>query len=667
MNNKFESASRLLIFFILAAVISGSTLAYFSINNISNLKELTEKRILEEQKEFSVRLSDAVHNKVLEITIEFNNAGSMNGVLADALLKTAARYDCINLVFILNKKGSFIFPNFAVIQENLNEPRFLKRFNRTFEIGEKAEYKSNNLKAAQDYYLSSLKLAVGKEDSAKAINALGRISLKLNDYKNGITYYNLIISDFCSQLSPYGIPYTYYAVGQLIKISDTQFSDEIFSLIKYSLNKMKNGTVPLNYYTEELLIQIREWMKDKSFKKQELLYSVSMMIENLNLQLRFLRESGPKISALVENEDLDKYLIVGDGYKAVNSFSEQELGLILVNTKIENPLGFVIDGEQLFDSIVKTADQSGLKNEYLIEFPAGYNVNYPGQNLDYSMQLNPYFPGHMILIKVKDEKLITEFITRRSWIYGIASLLFLVAMSLGVVLILRDISREKQITRLRADFISNVTHELKTPLTSIYMYAESMLLNRVKSSSKKEYISIIIKESLRLKRMINNILEFSKMEEGKSEYRFVETNLAMVLEECINEMDYWLEAEKFDLQTELDENITAKIDSDRIKQAFGNLLNNAIKYSDAIKKICIRLFKEAGNIYIEVEDQGLGIADDQLSRIFDKFYRVEQNENISGTGLGLSVVKEIVEMHHGKILVKSQPGKGSKFSIILTQ
>ena len=274
----------------------------------------------------------------------------------------------------------------------------------------------------------------------------------------------------------------------------------------------------------------------------------------------------------------------------------------------------------------------------------------------------------MIQIALNDESLIKDFIKRRSWIYGIASALLLVAMFLGVALIIRDIAREKHLARLQSDFISNVTHELKTPLTSIYMFAESLKLDRVKSvKGRKEYLSIILKESERLKRMINNILDFSKMENGKPEYHFVNSNLASIMNAAIHEMDYWFENEKFDIVTDLDENIEAEIEPEKMKQAFGNLLSNAIKYSTNTKKIYIRLFKKTNQICIEVEDQGIGIPEDQLPRIFEKFYRIDLKESISGTGLGLTVVKEIVEAHNGKIFVTSKLEKGSKFSIILNQ
>jgi len=192
-------------------------------------------------------------------------------------------------------------------------------------------------------------------------------------------------------------------------------------------------------------------------------------------------------------------------------------------------------------------------------------------------------------------------------------------------------------------------------------------MGRVKSDSEKEYLSVVVNETDRLKRMINNILEFSKMEKGIPGYHFVNSNLASIIKSAMQEMNYWLEKENFEIVSELDRNITAEVDPEKMKQVIENLLSNAIKYSTDKKKIFVRLYKEAAQISLEVEDCGLGIPEDKISRIFEAFYRVEQKESISGTGLGLTVVKEIVEAHHGKISVASEIGKGSVFVIMLNQ
>lgn len=668
MTSRFKSASRLSIVFILAVVISGSILTYFSINNISNMKELTEKRILEEQRELSSRFSVALQNKIEEVTVGFKNEISPPGLVIDSLIKTATDYDFITLPFILKNNGSFIYPNFIGISESRSDLKLSKKFKSAFNKGEEAEFVKKNLKTAQNFYLSCLNYSNGSNDSTKALNALGRVSVQLNEYENSIGYYKLIIFNNFTITGVDGLPYVYYAIPQLLKINNPDNCELLLPLVEFCLEQMGTGLIPLMFNTEEFLVIINKWLKENNFNNQKKLSHVNKLKKKINEQLQFINDYSNELLEIVEKGSLESYLSAGNDFRVINSFSGNNQKLLLINTNFKNPIGFLIDSEKLFDNIAKTELQSGFEFDFKIEFPTRYNPNTTEYNLIYSSQLNPYFPGRLIQIKLNDENLIKDFINRNSWIYGISTVLLLVAMFLGVVLILRDITREKNLSRLRSDFISNVTHELKTPLTSIYMFAESLLLDRVKSTTeKKEYLSIIIKESERLKRMINNILEFSKLEKGKLEYHFVNSNLASILNTAIHDMDYWFEKEKFDVIIELDDSIFADVDPEKMKQVIINLLSNAIKFSTTIKNISVRLIKNMNHICIEVEDKGIGIPKDELLRIFEKFYRIDQKESISGTGLGLTVVKEIVEAHEGKISVTSEFGKGSKFLITLNQ
>ncbi len=668
MNHKSKPASRLSIIFILAVVISGSILTWFSINNISNLKELTENRILEEQRELASRISNAVQSKIETITVGYKNEINPLGLMRDSLIKTADSHSFVTMPFILKTEGPFLYPNYKWTIENPTKAKSSNRFNLAFRKGEEAEFAKNNLRSAKKQYLSCLSYSTGKYDSAKALNALGRISVKLNEYENAIGHYKLIVLNHFQETSGDGLPYVYFALPQLLKVSNPENHEKILPLVELCLEKMEMGSIPLNFSTEELLTQVIKWIQENTFKSSKKVEHINQLEKNINDQLQFVNEYRNEMSEILKEGSLGNHLNVGNDFKVVNYFSGNNQKLLLVNTNFENPVGFLIDANKLFDTLLTTALQAGFGFDYNIEFPTGYNPNTSGQNLIYSSQLNPYFPGQMIQIKLKDENLINDLIKRRSWIYGIATSLLLVAMILGVVLILRDIAREKHLASLRSDFISNVTHELKTPLTSIYMFAESLLLGRVKSANaKKEYLSIILKESLRLKRMVNNILEFSKMEKGKSEYHFINSNLAAVIRSAIQDMSYWFQKGGFEIVTDLDEKIEAEIDPEKMKQAIGNLLSNAYKYSTKTKKVFIRLINKTDHIGIEVEDKGLGIPEDQLTQIFEKFHRIDQKESISGTGLGLTVVKEIIESHKGKIFVTSKIGKGSKFTIILNR
>ncbi len=664
MNHKIMPASRLTIIFILAVILSGSVLTYFSINNISNLKKLTEKRILEEQRELSAKFSASVEKKISKVTDGLKNNIGQSGLMIDSLIKKAVENDFIIQPFLLNNNGQFLYPNFIGIPENSSALKLSIRFISAFSAGERAEFTEKNPRKAKDFYLSCLSYSTGSSDSVKALNALGRISLKLDAVEDAISAYSAIISDYFHATDGNGFPYVYYALPQLLKITKTDKPEKNLPAVENCLEKMETGLIPLNFSTEELLTLVSDWLNENNFNARANSDGIVSMINSIKQQVQFINVYGNELSELVKKGNLDNHFIAGNDFKVVNSGSGTSQKFFLINTNFKDPAGFLIDRDKLFDAVLKTHLQSGLEFDYQIELPGLYKSNTTSDDLVYTSQLNPWFPNQQIEIKPGSEDLVNDLIKRRSWIYGVASVLLLVAMCLGVVLILRDIAREKYLARLRSDFISNVTHELKTPLTSIRMYAESIIMGRVKSASiQKEYLSVVVNESDRLKRIINNILEFSKMEKGKPEYHFVNSNLASILKVALHDMNYWFEKEKFDVVTELDENIFADVDPEKMKQMIENLLSNAIKYSTDAKKIFIRLFRETDDICIVIEDRGIGIPAEKMSQIFEPFYRIEQKTSISGTGLGLTVVKEIIEAHGGTIDVESEVGKGSRFTV----
>ncbi|MBN1153926.1 HAMP domain-containing protein [candidate division KSB1 bacterium] len=237
--------------------------------------------------------------------------------------------------------------------------------------------------------------------------------------------------------------------------------------------------------------------------------------------------------------------------------------------------------------------------------------------------------------------------------------------SIGIVTVFRDVTREKEIDRMKTELVSMVAHELRSPLTSIAGFSELLLDPDLDKEQSNEYAEIILKESNRLSNLINKFLDISRIESGKSQVNKIPLDLGILVS---NILEYnKAQADKKKIKVELDVPTglpLVNVDKGMIEEVVLNLFSNAVKYSPEKRKIDISLKQEGDELIVAVKDQGYGISDEALPHIFNKFYRVTDNEevrDIEGSGLGLSLAKEIVELHYGSIWVESELGKGSTF------
>jgi signal transduction histidine kinase len=239
----------------------------------------------------------------------------------------------------------------------------------------------------------------------------------------------------------------------------------------------------------------------------------------------------------------------------------------------------------------------------------------------------------------------------------------------GLTLTIRIVTHEFELGKMKSDFVSTVSHEFKSPLTSIRQLAEMLQTGRVPSDERRQrYYNVLLEQSERLSLLIDNILDFAKMEEGKKEFEFEMVDMGPLLEELISTIQQQVRHEGFTLQAEIDKDLPSiQVDRSAITQAITNLIDNAIKYSGEAKKIYVRGFTEDQHLVIAVQDFGVGIKTGEIDKVFERFYRGgdELTRTVKGSGLGLTLVKQIVQTHHGSVLVESKPGSGSTFSIKL--
>src|SRR3989440_7614530 len=314
--------------------------------------------------------------------------------------------------------------------------------------------------------------------------------------------------------------------------------------------------------------------------------------------------------------------------------------------------------------MIYRADQMDVRDIKPIVATAGWGEGKP----EVTRKLDDVFRGLALGIKFQGtsvEEMGHTWIRNSFIILGFLSLMIIG----GLALTKHMVSKEMAVARLTSDVVSNVSHELRTPLALIRLYAETLELGRITTQDKKQqYYRIIRKESERLTALINNILDFSRIEAGRKEYEFRETDIAGLVRNTLDSYRYQIEQQGFALEEKIADDVPAvRVDREAIARALVNLVNNALKYSNDEKYLGVKLYRENGVVKLEVADRGIGIARRDQTKIFDKFYRAGDPlvHNTKGSGLGLSLVRHIADAHGGEIEVESAPGSGSRFTMSL--
>jgi two-component system phosphate regulon sensor histidine kinase PhoR len=243
----------------------------------------------------------------------------------------------------------------------------------------------------------------------------------------------------------------------------------------------------------------------------------------------------------------------------------------------------------------------------------------------------------------------------------------IIVMGLSVVFL--AVRAERRASQLKSDFIANVSHELKTPLSLIRMFGELIATGKHKGEgSAREYAGIITRESERLTHLIDNVLDFARLERGKASYSFAEGRLDEVVERALDVCRYRLDKEKMKLRTEIEDHLPpVRMDEDAMTLVLLNLVDNAVKYAGEGGEVAVRLARAPGGVALSVRDRGPGISADDQQRIFERFYRATNARvrNVRGSGIGLSLVKHIAEAHGGRVELASAPGKGATFTVFV--
>ncbi len=478
--------------------------------------------------------------------------------------------------------------------------------------------------------------------------------------------------------------------GLIQSIYNKQLDVILFSINQYALDVAQSWTGEIN----TLLITSQpsqvnaatQKFLDKRGAVQGVFYSdstghaISLVTRQAEEKTDIKVPSLQNQSATIEK--LLRYASSGYGYRKIepviigDSIAGQGLVLLFVTSSRfpEQKIGgFVIDARSFIMQVLRAKIEQAAGEEFLLGV-----FDRQSRNMVLStsrVEINELrekkdlwlFPGYSIGIRLRGtsvEDLVRARSEQNLLHLGVLDILLIGAL----LLVYRTLKKEMEFVRSKSDFVSNVSHELRTPLSLIRMFTETLSMNRVQTEEQKhEYYETILQEAERLTRLINNILNFSRMDAGKKQYHLEPTTLNEIVTDVMKTYASHLEHEGFITSVHLAKNLPGiHADREAIAEAIINILDNAIKYSAADKFIRVETGQIAESVYVEVEDHGIGIEKQHHKKIFETFYRVSTGltNNIKGSGLGLSLVSHIVDAHRGLIELESKPGTGSTFRLL---
>jgi two-component system phosphate regulon sensor histidine kinase PhoR len=455
--------------------------------------------------------------------------------------------------------------------------------------------------------------------------------------------------------------------------SINQYSEDVVSSWANQINNQQNyNDIPQT----ELDVLIREMPSVKAIFQYDSAYHLMAKTATVNGTL----SENDIDSVLNRQKDIVQRLFtyVAGGYRKIESFNLTNGSQLLVfvtsvkelpviNALILDPRAFInqvldpkiqeIAGERFFIAAFYQSDDNLIYSSNKQRFPERIEHRKAFWVLD----------DYLLGIELRD-RTISDLAWERSRKDLIMIGVVQVVLLIGVFVIYRNVKKQMELAQIKSDFVSNVSHEIRTPLALISMYIESLERGMVKTPEKiREYYSISLQETQRLTAIVNKILNFSQIESGKRSFTYHNVDLKETAEEALSMFRLNLENREFEWSFKaMEEDLHIIADKEAVADAIINLIDNAIKYSDAVKKIDVHIGREKDHVFAEVRDHGLGISKSDQRHIFDKFYRVT-NQNLAhkakGSGIGLAIVKHIMDAHEGYITLNSKPGEGSAFRL----
>ena len=519
---------------------------------------------------------------------------------------------------------------------------------------QQAEFTKNDLRQAGGLLSRALALATSASQKCSVGLQIGRTLAKSGDVEGARRLYKEIIDQPGELTDEYGIPLSLYAADGLsgLGVDIGPILDRLEGLV----NDSSWHPPAAFYFIRDILVQLEAKAQGSlpSDRVDRLSQSVDdglAGIERILALKAFVTGWTSRRNSSSRAEELSTWEAYGD-----------VPWLVGVRDGLEGDVQylFAFDGPEVLRSVIE-------KDALAVTFPGSCQiVSGPGAP---GMAPGSSFQGFRLRFEETGISAWSSSSLPFPVLYWSILVLVIGFTGFGMYLLWRDVRREMALADMKSHFAASVSHELKTPLTAIRMFAEALAMGvQSQPEAQQGYLQTIISESERLSRLLNNVLDFSKIEQGTRTYRFERLSLEDVIRAAARAMAFSMDQKGFRFEIEAENDLPqVRADKDALEQAVLNLLDNAVKYSGKNRELRLKLYRREKAICIDVIDFGTGIADEDKARIFGRFFRApgSENQRIPGTGLGLTIVSHIAEAHGGRVDVLSRPGQGSTFSISL--
>jgi signal transduction histidine kinase len=659
---------KIILYYTLAVVLPGIVLGYMAYRGIRNDQALREKENLRRLE----MNSQAFFSEIDTSFVQF-----MNEQTADSMLSGTGHGDPSVLVLFIRDTGGFkklithqllYLPAelLTIKPEQLNQPPIMKE-------GRRLEFIEHRYRDALSFYQDETLKTTNPSEKIQSLVASARLYNKMNQPERAKALYDKMRKDYPENLLNGQIPLALMASLEILKIN----------LAIGENDEMRNNS---QKYLELLLHPPCEYdvnqfdMFYQSFK--EIIHETDPVIDSLFQEIDTQRArtdylirilSGPDLTATNSNNHFkgDK-----NGLSSI-PINSAELTAVYLSWNKNNSIqtSMVIDFpvylKSISEKMIKKLDPGSSIN-IKIEDNQGKLVfsKVLKEEIGYlSFPFPENLPQWKLLLSENKPGFLTTLLKARSGIYLFIFILIALLMLLGFAFIMYTLNVELRLNKLKSEFISNVSHELKSPLTSIRMMTEMLHHNRVQTEARKSaYYSAMLEESEHLSHLIDNILDFSRMDDDRKKYDFADLDLDELLCKFLESTRQRLQEPGFEIRYNPPDQVPViKADKNAILQVFYNLVDNAIKFSGTSRQIDISLFSRDDELLFCVKDYGIGISGKEQEKIFDRFYRGEEPQRlgIKGSGIGLTIVQKIIETHKGRLTLKSKPGEGSTFCMHL--